>query len=408
MRFKVFTPLLAAFFLFSVYSLIGAGQLLFMSLALALIPLLGLAFTSLSLTSVRVARQLPPHLYEGQSGEVTLRLQNRSVLPKFFLEVADSFPSTLGAESPVFAPGLRPRQHALASYSIRPEKRGVYPIGPVTLRASDPVGIVTMRRRIPLQDEILVYPTFPRLAKSPPLGADKLGSGVASRPSPGSAGLDFYNIRDYSPGDEFRRIHWKTTARTGSLKVVEREHPSPSHTTAILYFPPGSNPGSGKHSPLEYAVKLVAGLAWAAVETGGTFTLSIPPQKGLPSLFSVANRSRFVQLLDLLARVQEPSSTIVPPSPYTFGRKTGGGQNAFVVLAGKLDARISSAIASYRASGASVRLVTFEAASFRTPAPGLKAAIFTPPPVRSSNRASVIIRKGQDLAQALEEITLAH
>ena len=41
MKLKIFTPLLAAFFLFTVYSLLRAPELLFMALVLVLLPVLG-------------------------------------------------------------------------------------------------------------------------------------------------------------------------------------------------------------------------------------------------------------------------------------------------------------------------------------------------------------------------------
>jgi len=404
MRLKVFPPLLSAFFLLTVYSLVGQVVLLFMAMVLVLIPLLSVIFSYASLTGLRISRESPTRLYEGETTQVSLTVRNSSILPKFFLELADSLPSSLGEGTPMFASGLRPKQTIRASYPIRPEKRGVYPLGPVLLAASDPMGVVTLHRRVPVPGEILVYPIFPRLSRFSSAGMETIGASLSSGASASGSSLDFYNIRDYMPGDEFRRIHWKSTARTGSPKVVERERPSLSHVFAILYFPPGTNPGQGKHSPLEYAIKLTAGLAWAVVEAGGTFTLALPSQDGLPNHLTLKSRSRFTELLELLARVEEPSSPI-SPSPLPRFEGSFRRSRDIVVFAGEVDSSLSSALEFPRASGASVRLVTFDGPSFRPEENSVfgMAARLPHSLLRSSDHP-IIVRKGEDLGKVLEEI----
>ena len=41
-----------------------------------------------------------------------------------------------------------------------------------------------------------------------------------SKPWP--SGMEFYGMREYVPGDDLRHIHWRTSARTGTLVV---KHP---------------------------------------------------------------------------------------------------------------------------------------------------------------------------------------
>ena len=407
MRLKIFTPLLAAFFLFSVYSLLRGRELLFMAIVLALLPVFGIAFSWLSLTGVRVSREFPARIYEGQSAKVNLLVRNLSFLPKFFLELADSFGSSPARTSRVFTPSLQPKQNTLVAYAVRPEKRGLYPLGPLTLFASDPVGVVTLHRRLPLSGQILVYPTFPKIPRLSATGPEKVGATLASVSSASGASLDFHNIRDYLPGDEYRRIHWKTTARTGSLKIVETEQPSLNHASAVLYFPPGSNPGAGKHAPLEYAIKLAAGLAWCAVEAGTTFTFLAPPQEGLPPLLTVNTRRQFMQLLEILARIDEASCAAAPRALPPLGASIRR-PRSILVFAGKLDPVVSAAIASYRAAGLSVRVVTFDTASFDTSSDVVTGAMpsGSSPPV-SRGHPPLVIRRGNDLARVLEEVAVA-
>jgi uncharacterized protein (DUF58 family) len=78
-------------------------------------------------------------------------------------------------------------------------------------------------------------------------------------------GIDFSEVREYSPGDEIRLIDWKVTARAGKpfIKVFEEER----ELTVMLLVDLSSsgNFGSKKNTKLEIAAEIAAVLGFSAI-----------------------------------------------------------------------------------------------------------------------------------------------
>jgi len=85
-------------------------------------------------------------------------------------------------------------------------KRGVYRISKVKLVLSDPFSLAKVRRECRVEIELVITPR--------PLGSAK-GRGEAF------AEGEFFELRDYVPHDDARRIDWKATARLRKPMVRE-------------------------------------------------------------------------------------------------------------------------------------------------------------------------------------------
>ena len=181
----------------------------------------------------------------GDSVEITLSIENRKPLPLPWLEIVDELPESLPVAHQRVMRAATPERVLLAStlsmwayqrvrrrYSLRALARGAYSFGPMTLRATDPFGILTREITMEKPATLLIHPLvvplerfgLPALA---PFGERKAPLRVLEDP------LRISGIRDYVPGDEPRRIHWKATARMGTLQS-KRYEPSTSHTLAIF------------------------------------------------------------------------------------------------------------------------------------------------------------------------------
>ena len=68
-------------------------------------------------------------------------------------------------------------------------------------------------------------------------------------------------MRDYRRGDDLRRVHWRSSARTGELMVRREEQPWQSRATLFLDNRARSHRGQGVASSLEAAVSAAASVA---------------------------------------------------------------------------------------------------------------------------------------------------
>jgi uncharacterized protein (DUF58 family) len=93
-----------------------------------------------------------------------------------------------------------------------PRRRGRYHIEECFLEASSPLGLWTVRQRIPIECELRVYPN---LRRNNDLRALRRGSDGLHLERQLGRGREFEKLREYVAGDGFDEIHWKATARRG-------------------------------------------------------------------------------------------------------------------------------------------------------------------------------------------------
>ena len=111
-------------------------------------------------------------------------------------------------------------------------QRGLIQVGPLTVARRDPLAL--LRREVTWPEKHLVY-VHPVTTPLPPnsAGLVKDLEGAASRRLTDSD-LSFYAVREYAPGDAMRHVHWKSTAKTGTLMVRQYEE-SQTARVAVLF-----------------------------------------------------------------------------------------------------------------------------------------------------------------------------
>lgn len=146
---------------------------------------------------------------------------------------------------------------------VRAERRGVIRVGPLTLARQDPFGL--LRREISWREWHLVH-IHPRTVPLPPNSAGMVRDleGQASRRL-SDADLSFHAVREYVPGDAVRHVHWKATAKTGTLMVRQYEE-SQSARVAVLFDAVADEYASDEE--FELGVDVAASLSVQAVREG--------------------------------------------------------------------------------------------------------------------------------------------
>jgi uncharacterized protein (DUF58 family) len=126
----------------------------------------------------------------------------------------------------------------VAATRIRPGRRGRFTPAEVVVRVEGPLGLVARqgRRRVP--GVLRVYPPFDSRDEAE-LRVNKariLEVGLRSAQGRGG-GTEFDSLREYGVDDEFRRIDWAATARSG--KAIVRTYRAERNQTVLLLLDSG-------------------------------------------------------------------------------------------------------------------------------------------------------------------------
>lgn len=146
-------------------------------------------------------------------------------------------------------------------YELSTTRRGVIVTGPLTVRRFDPFGLVTADRRFGGTATISVRPRRHPL-RMLPSGRQRDLEGPTRERSEGSA--SFHQLRPYVPGDDLRRIHWRSTARVGAPVVKHMVDTTQPEVVAVL----DNRVTAIGADDFEHAVEIVASVLHAADAEG--------------------------------------------------------------------------------------------------------------------------------------------
>jgi uncharacterized protein (DUF58 family) len=206
-------------------------------------------------------------------------------------------------------------------------RRGVYALGPTTLVAGDPFGIFTLSLHNPASFPFVVMPPvvpLPGIEVSP---GGRAGEGRPRADAPDRA-VSAASVREYTPGDSLRWIHWRTSARRDSLYVHLFDGTPAGDWWILLDLDRRVQAGTEEDSTEEHGVILAASLADRGLRLGravglvahGQDLLWLPPQRGDTRRWEILRELAAVSpgtcsLADLLARtgaaVEQYASLVV-------------------------------------------------------------------------------------------------
>ncbi|HTV75793.1 MAG TPA: DUF58 domain-containing protein [Candidatus Baltobacteraceae bacterium] len=160
-----------------------------------------------------------------REGKLELRIRNQRKMKKN-LRVGLAWPREIKVENQELDALLPARSEwSRLTWPCTPLKRGNYKLQSAHIETASPLGFWAVRKTLPAQSEIRVYPNL--LGERKNLAALFLNRGAfgwhAQRQV--GKGRDFEKLREYVPGDGYDEIHWKATARRGKpiTKVFQIE-----------------------------------------------------------------------------------------------------------------------------------------------------------------------------------------
>jgi uncharacterized protein (DUF58 family) len=346
-------PFLLTLLVLAVAAINSGNNLVYLVVASLLAALLTSGFLSaLNLSGMALHFHFPDHLFAGQETPVQLTLENeKAIFPGYSLTVSAGSRSSddhlargrrlrrrgrKAAEGEIqmraaYFPYVPRRQSiAATSYIVFP-RRGEYEPAAFTLSTRFPFMLIDKRRKFASDEQqtpILVYPS---VAAEIPFANDLLARSGEIEYDQRGQGHDLYQVRPHQIGDSARSVHWKASAKMGSLLV--REFSREEERRVRIYF---GLAGVGSEEA-ERAIAICASLVWQLARTdtwiefiGCNPTTGRRPTdtRSEPEVFEPgmqAARDCLHQVLRYLA-LADPAGGVLPLP----GRAEGAFQIAFV------------------------------------------------------------------------------
>jgi uncharacterized protein (DUF58 family) len=345
---------------------LGQRDLVRVGLLLVALPLVAAAVVQRTRYRLACQRLVDPARIEaGRPGRVLLRLSNVSRLPIGVLLIEDTLPYPLGARPRFVLNRLEPQGVREVSYAVRSDVRGKYTIGPLSLRLTDPFGMCELARSFTATDTLVVTPVVWPLPPGRVVGGWN-GSGESRARSIAASGDDDVATRQYRQGDDLRRIHWRTTARTGDLMVRREEQPWQASAVLMLDNRAGAHRGDGPGSSFEYACSAVASIGAHLLRNG--FSLRLGPGLVDPRVASADVTADQTTLFDQLAVAGVARTGLLPG---VDGWRYVGG--IFVAVLGALTVDEATRLVSAAHNSGTNLAVCLDTASWTSQAPRVRA-----------------------------------
>lgn len=200
--------------------------------SLLLLFLLSLASILLAPVFLTVTENVSKTLAEKQEVlHYTHKISNKSLFPYFCVHQEYQGASHFRSLDPVTKGSLPSRRVATQDYSLSFPYRGEYSIGLKSLKASDFLGLFTRQIPTPSKVTVLVYPTADLGFYSHAVGHRESGEMQSQLMEDYTVISD---IRQHTPGESLKKVHWKLTAKWGELMVKEFEPLAGSHIILFL------------------------------------------------------------------------------------------------------------------------------------------------------------------------------
>ena len=163
---------------------------------------------------------------------------------------------------------LAPAEVGEGAYGVTLKERGHYHFGPITARWLSPVGLWERQQSLSVPGEFRVYPDFSPLRDYGlrAAAADQRVPVRARRQSGGES--EFQRLRLYVPGDPYRHIDWKASARR--QQFVTREYGQESNQNVIFLLDAGRLMSArlGELTAWDHALNAALAMGHAALRHG--------------------------------------------------------------------------------------------------------------------------------------------
>lgn len=241
--------------------------------------------------------------YKNRTTMVELEVMNTGLLPLYNAILSDMTGSLDPTSLCRQRLDMRSRSRKTISYTLRPNERGEWTLGPVKLLLRDMLGLEEYTYEQSDTTTVIVYPeifTLPyRAYEGYPLGTIKTGNILHEDPS------RYRALREYQQGDEWRRINWKASAHAGELITNIYESSIDVPLLVLLNLTASAYPLKSQYVYAERCIEYAASLVSSASlldQSVGCISTGTLPQDG-KNLAVEPGREHRMAILDSLAKI---------------------------------------------------------------------------------------------------------
>lgn len=179
-------------------------------------------------------RHAPERLSNGDDNELGVYIENFYPF-NVFAGIIDEIPFQFQKRDVWFSTALQPGQHKLINYLLRPVKRGEYEFGGIRVYIVSPIGLIRRRYNFEQAETLPVYPSFLQMRKYELMAiSNRINEiGIKKIRRLGHS-LEFEQVKNYVPGDDYRTINWKATARQGNLMTNNYTEEKSQHVYCVI------------------------------------------------------------------------------------------------------------------------------------------------------------------------------
>ncbi|HEY0434461.1 MAG TPA: DUF58 domain-containing protein, partial [Chitinophagaceae bacterium] len=169
--------------------------------------------------AMRAERVTAPRWSNGDDNLVTLHFENNYGF-SVEADVVDEIPEQFQVRDWKRRADIAPGGEAVIEYHLRPTARGEYVFGNINVFVTGRLKLACRRFVFPAAETIKVYPSFLQMRRYHLLAvSNRLQEAGVKRVRRLGHSLEFEQIKEYVPGDDYRTINWKATARKKDLMV---------------------------------------------------------------------------------------------------------------------------------------------------------------------------------------------
>jgi len=258
-----------------------------------------------SVKKLEVYRECDGKFSLGAENIVSVRVRNNS---NFILnvELKDEIPPYFTVKNETVRLRVLPHSESTGEYVVIPQKRGEFVFGNIHFKYSGIMRLCTKMTKVNCQNSYKVYPNIKDIVKYgfATIRKNQLQAG-SKKAKVFGMGTEFESLREYTMGDDYRKINWMATARANKLIVNSYEPEKNQQVFILIDSSRVMNSEINTIKKLDYAINASFLLAEVTIKKGDNIGLLVFDSEVRRFVKPGKGSGQFQLLADNLYNVEE-------------------------------------------------------------------------------------------------------